>query len=517
MLRQSDEDLARAAGAGDERAFTTIVERHGATLYRYCRSIVRHDQDAQDVVQTTMVQAFASLRKTPLEAPLKPWLFRIAHNESISLLRRRRPTDDLDAQYDVASAPIEGQVEDRERLTHLVSDLQELPERQRSALVMRELSGLSHDEIAVALGVTVSQTKQAIFEARRGLEAAAVGRDMKCEPVQRAISDGDGRVLRARHMRSHVRTCRQCRAMRDAIGTRERDLAILFPPLPVAAAGTMLDRIVEAGSTNGDAVAGGVAGAAATATAGKAIVGAFSGKALALVAALVTATGAATYVATEHAPSHGGSPDGALTADAGTNRGTDPVLVAGAPLLGGSATTPGAATSGTAGAAPSGGLVGTTTTKAGGGLAGTLGGAAPATGSAPPRAAESPAGAATQTAGNGAATATKTAHDVASSGTNAAHDVANKTSDATHHVVDTASNTVHDVTSGANQTVHDTVGTAGQAVQDVTSGSNQTVQHVTTNASKVVGDVVTTSTKATGDLVNGVGSTVGGLLGGHHH
>ena len=106
-------------------------------------------------------------------------------------------------------------VEDRERLALLRADLRDLPERQRAALVLRELSGLSHEEIAVVLDSSARAVKQTIFEARAGLHECAEGRTMLCADVQRALSDGDGRVLRGRRMRAHVRSCRACRTVQD--------------------------------------------------------------------------------------------------------------------------------------------------------------------------------------------------------------------------------------------------------------------------------------------------------------
>src|SRR5690348_14520212 len=68
----SDERLARMVAEGSTRAFAQLHERHAGALYRYCRSIVRHDQDAQDVLQTTMARALAALAKGPPDAPLRP-------------------------------------------------------------------------------------------------------------------------------------------------------------------------------------------------------------------------------------------------------------------------------------------------------------------------------------------------------------------------------------------------------------------------------------------------------------
>ena len=106
-------------------------------------------------------------------------------------------------------------LEDRERLALLCADLGDLPERQRMALVLRELSGLSHEEIAGVLDSSARAVKQTIFEARAGLQECEEGRTMLCADVQRALSDGDGRVLRGRRMRAHVRSCRACRTVQD--------------------------------------------------------------------------------------------------------------------------------------------------------------------------------------------------------------------------------------------------------------------------------------------------------------
>src|SRR3954454_15259587 len=87
--------------------FTTVYERHHRALYRYCRSILRHEQDAQDALQSTLTRAFAALDDGPADVEMKPWLFRIAHNEAISILRRRRATLELDDR------PAAGELEDQ--------------------------------------------------------------------------------------------------------------------------------------------------------------------------------------------------------------------------------------------------------------------------------------------------------------------------------------------------------------------------------------------------------------------
>ena len=119
-----------------------------------------------------MAKALTALRDEERDFELRPWLFRIAHNEAISRLRQRRHVVDLDAVGALGTDSLTQAVEDRERLALLSADLRDLPERQRAALVLRELSGLSHEEIAVVLDSSARAVKQTIFEARRGTDDA---------------------------------------------------------------------------------------------------------------------------------------------------------------------------------------------------------------------------------------------------------------------------------------------------------------------------------------------------------
>jgi RNA polymerase sigma factor (sigma-70 family) len=282
-----DERLARLAAAGHERAFTVVYQRYHQPLYRYCRSILRDDADAQDALQSTFAAAFAALARGPRDVPIRPWLFRIAYNEAISVIRRRRPTADLSAVSGASTASTEDQVAERAELRMLLHDLHKLTERQRSALVMRELSGLSHEDIAIALGTSVGTAKQTIYEARRSMFEFAEGREMPCDEIRRRISDADGRALRGRRVRAHLRECSACAGFAAAIPARSADLRALAPALPTAAAAGLLEHVMGAGS--GHAVGGGIAGLA-TAAAGKTASAALTGNALAGVAVVASAT-----------------------------------------------------------------------------------------------------------------------------------------------------------------------------------------------------------------------------------
>ena len=275
--RLADERLAQLVAAGRERAFAVLYERYHQPLYRYCRSMLRNDQDAQDALQSTFAAALAALQESKRNAPFRPWLFRIAHNEAITVIRRRRDAGQEISDSMLGSArSASDEADDRERVAVLMGDLAQLPERQRAALLMRELNGLSHAEISVALATTDTAAKQAIFDARNALTEFAEGRALACEEVRRKISERDGRVLRSRRVRSHLRDCSGCAAFAAAISERRSELRALVPLLPAATSAALLARL-GGGSAPGYGGAGG-AGAAGklgtTALASKAAVGA---------------------------------------------------------------------------------------------------------------------------------------------------------------------------------------------------------------------------------------------------
>lgn len=303
----SDHRLAELAASGSEAAFEEIFRRHGAALSRYCRSILRHPQDAQDAFQTTMERAFASLADRGVAGPLRPWLFRIAHNESVSLLRRRVPVAAVEPDSLLARFDVESRVAEREQVATLIADLSLLPERQRASLLMRELCGLSHREIGAALSIPEAAVKQAIFDARDGLRDFEQGRGMLCESVQKKISDGDARRLRGRQIRSHLRTCDHCQSMYEAIRSRRRRLGVLFPPLMPFTTGFFGSGLPERSSQGSEIATAGLAGATGGATslgmgAANVVSGLLTGKAAVVATAAVFATGAAGVAVVETGP-----------------------------------------------------------------------------------------------------------------------------------------------------------------------------------------------------------------------
>src|SRR4051794_21711647 len=155
LATQSDERLVELSTHGNERAFEALVERYRAPLLRYCNKLLPNSR-AEDAVQQAFLNAHTAIVAGEVDDELnfRPWLYRIAHNASLNLLRQNGWNyDQLDEDFDGVMRPDQA-VEQRERLRVVVSAIQELPERQREALVLRELEGRSYESVAAELGVS---------------------------------------------------------------------------------------------------------------------------------------------------------------------------------------------------------------------------------------------------------------------------------------------------------------------------------------------------------------------------
>lgn len=249
----SDERLARRAAKGERRAFEAIYRRYHQDLYRFCLALAGNPHDAQEALQNTMVKVLRALPGEERRIELKPWLYRIARNEAVETIRRRRDTAELAPEQAPAALEIAATAEARDRLRGLLADLEELPERQRTALVMRELGGLGFEQIGESLETSAQAARQTVYEARLGLRQLEAGREMGCDAVMRELSDGDGRVARRRDIRAHLRTCESCRAFRAGIAER-RGGFVAIVPLPLAISAGLLQSALGAGAA-GTAVA----------------------------------------------------------------------------------------------------------------------------------------------------------------------------------------------------------------------------------------------------------------------
>jgi RNA polymerase sigma factor (sigma-70 family) len=178
LLRlQSDARLAELAVTGHEAAFDAIVDRYRTPLMRYCAGIVGPSR-AEDAVQQTLINAHEAMTRTDEVRHLKPWLYRIAHNAALNVLRAVKddvPLDEAALGAHAGDMGARGPAESFERseqFRETLAALQALPERQRAALVLRELEGRSHEEIAAALGVTKGSARQHLMRGRAAVRSA---------------------------------------------------------------------------------------------------------------------------------------------------------------------------------------------------------------------------------------------------------------------------------------------------------------------------------------------------------
>jgi RNA polymerase sigma factor (sigma-70 family) len=172
LSTQADERLVDLVRAGSDPAFEAIVERYRRALMRYVSRLLPPER-AEDVVQQAFVKAYEAMHRDSAELNLRPWLYRIAHNGAVNALRDRALGHaELDERMDGVERP-EQALERTMGLRELVLAVQALPERQRSAILLRELEGRSYGEIAAELGVTDGAVRQLLNRARNSLRAAA--------------------------------------------------------------------------------------------------------------------------------------------------------------------------------------------------------------------------------------------------------------------------------------------------------------------------------------------------------
>jgi RNA polymerase sigma factor (sigma-70 family) len=296
MLRlRSDEQLVALFRAGHDEAFRVIHDRYRQRLFAYTRQMLPGSrQDAEDALQDVFVRAYAALRANDRELALRAWLYRVAHNRCIDELRR--PLPPAPELIELVRAPVHdpiAEAEQRESLRRLIADVRRLPEQQRSALLMRELSGMTYSELAAALGASIPAVKSLLVRARIGLAQAAEARDIACADIRdELILAHDRRVRPNATSRRHLRDCAGCREFRAEMRNVSRQLAALVPVLGPAG---LVANVLGFGGGSGGAAAGG--GAAAAGTGGAfAASGLFatgvSHVATLLAAAIVTAGGA---------------------------------------------------------------------------------------------------------------------------------------------------------------------------------------------------------------------------------
>jgi RNA polymerase sigma factor (sigma-70 family) len=267
LLRlRSDDQLVALFRMGYDDAFGAIHDRYRQRLFAYTRQMLGGARsDAEDVLQDVFLRAYGALRNDDRPVTLRAWLYRVAHNRCIDHLRRPQPP--AAEIYELSRPPAhdpQAETVRREDLRRLVEDVQRLPEHQRSALLMRELDGLSYAELADALDTSVPAIKSLLVRARIGLVEAGEARDAACVDIRADLVHARGRGVRASgRSRRHLRDCDGCREYRQALRGVDEGLAALVPggagPLATFA------KLLGIGGASSGAAAGAGAGAGGTA------------------------------------------------------------------------------------------------------------------------------------------------------------------------------------------------------------------------------------------------------------
>ena len=327
LLRlQSDEKLVALVRRGQHGAFEALVQRYQPRLLAFCRHMLASQEDAEDVLQEVFAASYNALLADDRPINARPWLYRIARNRCLNHLRKPRATglDSMDVfERDFGTTTAET-VHRREEFRHIVADVQDLPETQRTALLLREIDALSYDQIAEAMDTTVPSVKSLLVRARVGLAEASEARLLTCEEVRLELGQvAEGLTKSSAPVRRHLKTCERCRNFRAQLRHTSKALAAVFPVGAFvflkklglakltfgggAAAGSAAAGGGGVAAGGAGLAAGGAATAAGSAAAGGAIsagIGAVASKAAAGMAAAVIVTAGAVEVkeAAKHDP-----------------------------------------------------------------------------------------------------------------------------------------------------------------------------------------------------------------------
>src|SRR4051794_32102251 len=332
LLRlQSDERLVALTRRGQPAAFEALVQRYESRLLAFCRHMLGSREDAEDVLQEVFTASYNAMLADSRPINARPWLYRIARNRCLNHLRRPVPVgqDSMDVFERDGGQTTSDAVHRREEFRQIVADVQDLPETQRTALLLREIDALSYDQIAEAMDTTIPSVKSLLVRARVSLAEAAEARLLTCEEVRIELAKAaEGLERTTAPVRRHLRSCERCRTFRAELRKTTRALAAVYPlgPLVVlkklvfgkliftsggaAGGGAASGGAARAGGAGGGAASGGAAGAgalgSATAVSGAGATAVGGASAIGGSAAVGGASLATTAAATSAAVSGGG-------------------------------------------------------------------------------------------------------------------------------------------------------------------------------------------------------------------
>jgi RNA polymerase sigma factor (sigma-70 family) len=304
LLRlQSDERLIQLVRRGNQSAFEALVARYQSRLLAFCRHMLGSREDAEDVLQEVFAASFNALLADDRPINVRPWLYRIARNRSLNHLRRHQAigVDSMDVHLSEGGLTTADKVHKREEFRALIGDVQELPETQRTALLLREIDALSYEQIAEAMETTIPSVKSLLVRARVSLAEMSEARQLTCDEVREELGEvAEGLRRTTPPIRRHLRSCDRCTNFRRQLGSTNKALASLYPVAPMLLLKkTFLAHLGTTAAAGGTTAAAGGTTAAAGAAAGGALhagLGAMMSKAAAGLAAAAIVTAGAVEV-----------------------------------------------------------------------------------------------------------------------------------------------------------------------------------------------------------------------------
>jgi RNA polymerase sigma factor (sigma-70 family) len=260
--RLADDTLAQLVATGDERAFEELYDRHHAALLGFCRHMLGTREEAEDALQQTFLRAHRALVTHGAPDDVRPWLFAIARNRCRSMYAARKDSLAAGEEAEPVTDGLSAGLEQRADLRALLADIAELPEDQRSALVLAELADMPHTEIAAVIGVPAAKVKALVHQARTHLIAEREARETPCEQIREQLANARGGELRRGPLRRHLNRCEPCSAYRRAIAQQRVALGLVLPVIPSAGLKDTILGAIYGGGGGGAAAAAGAAGAA---------------------------------------------------------------------------------------------------------------------------------------------------------------------------------------------------------------------------------------------------------------
>jgi RNA polymerase sigma-70 factor (ECF subfamily) len=175
--RWTDDDLVRRFREGDIAAFEALVERYSSPVYNFALRFIGNEPDAADAAQQTFVQLFESPPGSRPDASVRPWLFTVARNKCVDLIRRRipraqvgDPTHESTEVDPVDSSPLPEEIYERAEMEQLLQQaIDALPPRNREVVLLRYVGGLTFAEVGEALGMPENTAKTLFQRAKTQL------------------------------------------------------------------------------------------------------------------------------------------------------------------------------------------------------------------------------------------------------------------------------------------------------------------------------------------------------------